>query len=243
MKRNLWDPSRFASTYGSPPPLAPRFPLTSSPSVSLLSGSRAWFYSLWKERQHTRQSLRCLAVVGHVEAFLTFSVPTGTGPAWAVRSLLTLRARCLMVAPAHIRISKGPKTVSSPTAGGGLHFVCVPLCFVKSSEGQKEASPPLEILMASRKDGFPHFRCVRVGRKSSAVLGWSLSVFFQSQTFWHAEVSLSIRCHVAFVLNYRNINKAEVPPTMELDCGSRAWRCGHVHLLALGKRGAALGNV
>ena len=30
-----------------------------------------------------------------------------------------------------------------------LHFVCVPLCFVKSSEGWKEALPPFESAMAT----------------------------------------------------------------------------------------------
>ena len=58
-----------------------------------------------------------------------------------------------------------------------LHFVCVLLCFVCCSEGQKEVSPLFEILMATVG------RMVFITFDVCVLLGWSLSVVVQSQTF------------------------------------------------------------
>ena len=47
-----------------------------------------------------------------------------------------------------------------------LLFVCVPPCFVFSSEGRKEALPPIESVMATVGwRVFPDFRFVHVGRR------------------------------------------------------------------------------
>ena len=58
-----------------------------------------------------------------------------------------------------------------------LHFACVPLSFVKSSEGWKEAMPPFERVMATVGwMVFPVFRCVCGKRELS--FDWSLAVVF-----------------------------------------------------------------
>ena len=66
-------------------------------------------------------------------------------------------------------------------------FRCVPLCFLCTSEGRKEASPPFESLDGhSRKDGF--FLTIDVcmcEERAELRLGWCPSVVFQSQTFQH----------------------------------------------------------
>ena len=74
-----------------------------------------------------------------------------------------------------------------------LHFVCVSLCFMCSSEGRKEALPPFESVFGhSRKDGFLDFRCVHVGRESCVSLGWSLSAVFPVTDV----LAHWVRCHI-----------------------------------------------
>ena len=89
--------------------------------------------------------------------------------------------------------------------GRSFTSFCVPLCFVKSSEGRKEALPPFESVMATngRMENLTFDVCTLEERELSFAWFVSFCVFFSSHTRSSTgEVSLLARSHVACVFHH-----------------------------------------